>query len=105
MINDHPEKREFKRVSEATSKKIGCPTLLFECSVHGSIDAFETFAQLELHLDVGKHNLSKLNQLDTIRRYWALKFISVDAGNPKTCSSDSTKLQASAEDTNASLSL
>ena len=101
---DHPEKREIKRVSEA-SKKTESPTLLFECSVHGSVDAFETFAQLELHLDVGEHNLSKLSQFDTIRRDWALKFASIDTGNPKACSSDSTKLQTPAEDTTASLSL
>ena len=73
--------------------------------MHGCIDAFETFAQLELHLDVGKLNLSKLNQFDAIRRDWALKFTSVSTENPKACSPDSTKLQTSLEDPSASVSL
>ena len=69
------------------------------------MDAFETFAQLELHLDIGKHNLSKLNQFNAIRRDWALKFASVSNENPKASSSDYTKLQTSVEDPTASVSL
>ena len=101
---DHPEKREIKRRAEA-NKETESSTSLFHCSVHGCIDAFETFAQLELHLDVGKHKLSKLNQFDAIRRDWALKFSSVSSENPKACSSSSTKLQTSLDDATAGVSL
>ena len=62
---------------------------LFECSVLGSIEAVETFGQLELHLDVGKDTVSRVSQYDMIRRDWALKFLSVDTADIKSCSSDS----------------
>ena len=101
---DHPEKREIRRRAEA-SKETESPTALFHCSVHGCIDAFETFVQLELHLDVGKHNIRKLNQFDAIRRDWALKFASVSTENFKACSSDSTKQQTSVEGSTVSVSL
>ena len=70
-------KREVKPSSEA-SKSTESSTPLFECSKLGCNEAFESFAQLELHLDVGKHTASRLNQYDVIRRDWALKFSSVD---------------------------
>ena len=49
---DPPEKREVKRRLDV-SKKIESLVLLFECSVLGCVEAFETFEQLELNLDVG----------------------------------------------------
>ena len=70
-------KREVKPRSDA-SKSTESSTPLFECSKLGCNEAFESFAQLELHLDVGKHTASRLNQYDVIRRDWALKFSSVD---------------------------
>lgn len=85
---DPPEKREVKRRLEV-SKKVECPVPLFECSVPGCVESFETFGQLELHLDVGKHTVSRVSQYDAIRRDWALKFSSVDTADVKSCSSDS----------------
>lgn len=55
------------------SKETESTTPLFECSVLGCVEVFETFSQLELHLDVGKHTVSRLSQYD-----WALKFSSID---------------------------
>lgn len=69
---DPPEKRKV-RSSPQASTETECPTPLFECSVLGCVEAFKTFAQLELHLDVGKHTVSRLNQYDAIKIDWVLK--------------------------------
>lgn len=98
---DPPQRREVKCRSEA-SKKTESTTPLFECSVLGCVEAFETFALLELHLDVGKHTVNRLNQYDAIRRDWALKFSSVDIADTKSCSTDSRGPQTSTENTTAS---
>ena len=82
------EKQEVKRRLEV-SKKIESPMPLFECSVLGCVEAFETFGQLELHLDVGKHTVSRVSHYGMIRRDWALKFSSVDTADIKSCSPDS----------------
>ena len=60
-------KREVKSSSEA-SKSTDSSTPLFECSKLGCNDTFESFAQLEPHLDVGKNTASRLNQYYVIRR-------------------------------------
>jgi len=67
MEEARSEKREVKRRLEV-SKKIESPVPLFKCSVLGCVEAFETFGQLELHLDVGKHTVSRVSQYDVIRR-------------------------------------
>ena len=85
---DPPEKREVKRRSN-DSKETERTTPLFECSVLGCVEVFETFSQLELHLDVGKHTVSRLSQYDTIKRDWALKFSSIDTAGTE-CSSCSS---------------
>ena len=85
---DPPEKQEVKR-RLVVSKKIESPMPLFECSVHRCVEAFETFGQLDLHLDVGKHTVSRVSQYDAIRRDWALKFSSLDTADIKSSSSDS----------------
>ena len=95
---DPPGKREVKRRVEV-SKKIESPVPLFECSFLGCVEAFETFGQLELYLDVGKHAVSKVSQYDAIRRDWALKFSSVDTADIKSCSSDSKGSRTLPEDT------
>ena len=74
---DPPEKRVVKRRSKG-SKETESTTPLFECSVLGCVEVFETFSQLELHLDVGKHTVSRLSQYDAIKRDWTLKFSSID---------------------------
>ena len=99
-----PEKREAKSRKQVTRKtEIQAP--LFECSVIGCVEAFETFAELELHLDVGKHNVSKLNQFDLIKRDWAMKFSSIDTVDSKRGSSDSRNAADSSGDTSASSTL
>ena len=95
---DTPEKREVKRRLDDVSKKIESSVPLFECSVLGCVEAFETFGQLELHLDVGKHTVSRVSQYDAIRRDWALKFSSVDTAGIKSCSSDSKGPRTLTED-------
>ena len=87
---DPSEKREVKRRTQA-SEKMDSSTPLFECSVLGCVEEFETFAQLELHLDVGKHTVSRLTQFDEIKIDYALKFSSIDTADTKSCSSDSSK--------------
>jgi hypothetical protein len=96
-----PAKRELNRNSEAR-KVTKSKTKLFECSVVGCEDAFETFAQLQLHLDVSKHNIGRVNQYDQIKRDWALKFSSVDVTNAKSSySSDFNERQKSQESSTA----
>ena len=54
---------------------------LFECSVPGCTEAFDSFSDLELHLDVGQHNNKRLpseSVYDRVRRDYAAKFASVD---------------------------
>lgn len=102
---DPPAKREINRNSEA-KKTAKSKTQLFECSVVGCEEAFETFAQLQLHLDISKHHIKRMNQYDEIKRDWALKFASVDATNVKSSySSDSKEKQRSQENSNAATSL
>ena len=94
---DPPEKRELKPRVEV-GKKIESSAPLFECSVIGCVQDFETFGELELHLDLGKHTVNKVNQYDAIRRDWALKFSSVEAADTKSCLSDSKKPSPLSED-------
>ncbi|CAB4028316.1 Transposon TX1 uncharacterized 149 kDa, partial [Paramuricea clavata] len=99
---DPPAKRKLNRNSEA-KKVTKSKTKLFECSVVGCEDAFETFAQLQLHLDVSKHNIGRVNQYDQIKRDLALKFSSVDVTNAKSSySSDFSERQRSQESSTAS---
>jgi len=58
---------------------------LFECCVTGCVGAFETFGELEQHLDLRKQIVNKVNQYDKTRRDWALKFSSVEAADTKSC--------------------
>lgn len=90
---DPPHKRELKPCVEV-GKKSESSVPLFKCSVIGCVEVFETFGELELHLDLGKHTVNKVNQCDAIRRDWALKFSSVTAADTKSCLSDSKKPSA-----------
>ena len=63
---DPPAKRKINRNEEARVPTKNKPTQPFECSVMGCEEAFETFAQLQLHLDVSKHNIEKMSQYDEI---------------------------------------
>lgn len=90
---DPPQKRELKPCVEV-GKKSESSAPLFKCSVIGCVEAFETFGELELHLDLGKHTVNKVNQCDAIRGDWALKFSLVTAAETKSCLSDSKKPSA-----------
>ena len=90
---DPPHKWELKPCVEV-GKKSESSAPLFKCSVIGCVEAFKTFGELELHLDLGKHTVNKVNQCDAIRRDWALKFSSVTAADTKSCFSDSKKPSA-----------
>ena len=89
------------------SKETESTTPLFECSVLGCVEVFETFSQLELHLDVGKHTVSRLSQYDAIKRDWALKFSSIDTAGIEcsSCSLDSSTPLTSPVDTSPHSSL
>ena len=65
---DPPAKRKMNRNEERRVPTKNKPTQPFECSVMGCEEAFETFAQLQLHLDVSKHNIKKMSQYDEIKR-------------------------------------
>ena len=103
---DPLEKRVVKRRSKG-SKETESTTPLFECSVFGRVEVFETFSQLELHLDVGKHTVSRLRQYDAIKRDWALKFSSIDTAGIEcsSCSLDSSTPLTSPVDTSPHSSL
>ena len=53
---------------------------LFECSVVGCGKVFRRFGDLELHLDVGKHENTVQSEslYDQLRRDWAEKFLTID---------------------------
>lgn len=71
------QKRKVKHQQE---KHNACSSLIqsFECSHFGCIEEFETFEELQLHLDLDKHNVKSMNQYDKIKQDWALKFSKVD---------------------------
>jgi hypothetical protein len=79
---ESPEKRKIKPRSQTNRIEEGNEVSLFECSVPGCVEAFKTFAELELHLDVGEH--TKISQYDKIRIDWATKFSSIDSSSVKT---------------------
>ena len=103
---DSREKRVVKRRSKG-SKETESTTPLFECSVLGCVEVFETFSQLELHLNVGKYTVSRLSQYDAIKRDWALKFSSIDTAGIEcsSCSLDSSTPLTSPVDTSPHSSL
>ncbi|KAK3728256.1 hypothetical protein QZH41_006730 [Actinostola sp. cb2023] len=53
---------------------------LFLCPEAGCTDTFDSFSELELHIDVGVHEIpdAKVSFYDTIRKDWAEKISSVD---------------------------
>ena len=53
---------------------------LFECSVVGCGKVFRRFEDIELHLDVGKHENTVQSEslYDQLRRDWAEKFLNID---------------------------
>jgi len=59
---------------------------LFLCPEAGCTDTFDSFSELELHIDVGVHEIpdAKVSFYDTIRRDWAEKFSSVDVSHVST---------------------
>ncbi|RMX55318.1 hypothetical protein pdam_00023289 [Pocillopora damicornis] len=61
----------------------------------------------ELHLDVGKHTVSRLGQYDAIKRDWALKFSSIGTAGIEcsSCSLDSSTPLTSPVDTSPHSSL
>ena len=72
-----PRKKPSAKTSELTTDVHP----LFECSVPGCTEAFDSFSDLELHLDVGQHNNKQLpseSVYDRVRRDYAAKFASVD---------------------------
>ena len=74
---------------------------------YNAIEVFDTFSQLELHLYVGKHTVSRLGQYDAIKRDWALKFSSIDTAGIEcsSCSLDSSTPLTSPVDTSPHSSL
>ena len=54
------ELKPRKKPSEKTSELTTVVNPLFECSVPGCTEAFDSFSDLELHLDVVQHNNKQL---------------------------------------------
>ena len=72
-----PRKKPSAKTNELTTDV----NPLFECSVPGCAEAFDSFSDLELHLNVGQHNNKQLpseSVYDRVRRDYAAKFASVD---------------------------
>ena len=70
-----------KKPSAKTNELTADVNPLFECSVPGCTEAFDSFSDLELHLDIGQHNNKQLpseSVYDRVRRDYAAKFASVD---------------------------
>ena len=70
-----------KKPSAKTNELTANVNPLFECSVPGCTEAFDSFSDLELHLDIGRHNNKHLpseSVYDRVRRDYAAKFASVD---------------------------
>ena len=62
-----------------TSKLATDVNPLFECCVPGCTEAFDSFSDLELHLDVSRHKNKQLRSLyDRVRRDYTAKLASVD---------------------------
>lgn len=84
-----------KKPSAKTSELATDVNPLFECSVRGCTEAFDSFSDLELHLDVGQHSNKQLpseNVYNRVRRDYAAKFASVDVAekaSPATLPSSS----------------
>ena len=73
--------RPRKKPSAKTSQLTTDVNPLCECSVPGCTEAFDSFSDLELHLDVVQHNNKQLpsdSVYDRIKRDYAAKFASVD---------------------------
>ena len=49
-----------KKPSAKTNELTADVNPLFECSVPGCTEAFDSFSDLELHLDIGQHNNKQL---------------------------------------------
>ena len=70
-----------KKPSAKTSELATDVNPLFQCSVPGCTEAFDSFSDLELHLDVVQHDNKQLpsdSVYDRVKRYYAAKFALVD---------------------------
>ena len=77
-------------------------TLMFVCPEEGCSNASESFLELELHIDVGVHEVAvrKIETLyDRIRRDWAEKFASIDDYQFKTTKNQPCDAPVSSEET------
>ena len=75
---------------------------MFVCLEEGCSNAFESFSELELHIDVGVHEVAvrKTKTLyDRIRRDWAEKFASIDDYQFKTTKNQPCDAPVSSEET------
>lgn len=88
---DTIKERELKPTKKSLAKTRELTTdinPLFECSVPGCTEAFDSFSDLELHLDVGQHTNKQMpceSVYDRIRKDWAEKFTSVDVAQNTYC--------------------
>lgn len=72
-----PRKKPAAKTSELTTDV----NPLFECYVPGCTEAFDSFSDLELHLDVVQHNNKQFpsdSVYDRVKRDYAVKYASVD---------------------------
>jgi Arf-GAP/Rho-GAP domain/ANK repeat/PH domain-containing protein 3 len=76
---------------------------LFECSVVGCGKVFRRFEDLELHLDVGKHENTVQSEslYDQLRRDWAEKFLTIDCRKKSKDAGDVESMGAVSSDQNA----
>ena len=81
---------------------------MFVCPEEGCNNAFDSFGELELHIDVGVHetpNRKKESLYDTIRRNWAEKFSSIDSYQRSTTPNQPGDFLVSSEGTSPTLNI
>ncbi|KAL9958399.1 hypothetical protein ACROYT_G035406 [Oculina patagonica] len=95
-VRELPTKKQNTKQTQETETDE--ESSMFVCQEDGCSKSFDSFAELELHMDIGVHeNLTRKSETlyDKIRRDWAEKFSSVDthgcstAQNPPTILNDS----------------
>ena len=75
-----PRKRPVTKTNELTADV----NPLFECSVPGCTEAFNSFSDLELNLYISQHNNKQLQSesvYDRVRRDYAAKFATVNVAH------------------------
>ena len=80
---------------------------LFVCPEDGCTSNFDSFSDLELHIDVGLHEIERNNEslYDGLRRDWAAKFAGIDSYKSEVCNKPDESSHMSRKDSLSPLSM